>query len=71
MSSSFSRPVYFGDTVTCRLVITEVDDQRRARAKAKYYNQHGELVQEATLRGRLPSVDQARGPLAASVPEAA
>lgn len=66
MSSRFRRPVYFGDTVPCRLVITEVDDQGRARAEAKYYNQHGELVQEVTLRGHLPSVSE-RGLLAGMI----
>ncbi len=55
MNFRFRRPVYFGDTITCRLVITEVDGRGRARAEAVYHNQHGQLVQEAELLGYLPS----------------
>ncbi|MFH1035456.1 MAG: MaoC family dehydratase [Pseudomonadota bacterium] len=55
MNFRFRRPVYFGDTITCRLVISEVDDNGRALAQAVYRNQHGQVVQEAQLRGYLPA----------------
>jgi 3-hydroxybutyryl-CoA dehydratase len=60
MEFSFRRPVYFGDTITCRLVISEVDQRGRALAKAVYRNQHGQVVQEAQLKGHLPSQSQRR-----------
>ena len=60
MSFRFRRPVYFGDTVTCRLVITQVDQRGRARAEAVYTNQHGEVVQEATITGVLPDAQERR-----------
>ncbi|MBI4701108.1 MAG: MaoC family dehydratase [Deltaproteobacteria bacterium] len=56
MSFGFRRPVYFGDTITCRLTITELDEPTgRARAHVEYTNQHGERVLEAELAGYLPS----------------
>lgn len=55
MSFVFKRPVYFGDTITCRLTITDLDQQgRRLRASACCDNQHGVRVLEAELRGQLP-----------------
>ncbi|MEJ5375132.1 MAG: MaoC family dehydratase [bacterium] len=55
MSFRFLRPVYVGDTVTCYMEILEVDRKGRAKARASFTNQHGELVMEAELRGFLPS----------------
>ena len=55
MSFRFRRPVYPGDTVACRLVISEIDDRGRARAAAAFTNQHGEQVATAELTGYLPS----------------
>jgi acyl dehydratase len=54
MEFRFRRPVYFGDTVTCRLVITEVGAKGRAKAEATYTNQRGEVVVSARISGRLP-----------------
>ena len=55
MSFRFVRPVYAGDTITCRLTITEIDDDgRRASAAVSCRNQHGQPVVEATLQGHLP-----------------
>ena len=54
MNFRFKRPVYMGDTVTCTLTITEVDDNFRARAEAVLVNQDGEVVLTALLTGRLP-----------------
>jgi acyl dehydratase len=50
----FLRPVYFGDTVTCRLTITRIDEQGRADAEAVFTNQDGVTAAEASLTGRLP-----------------
>ena len=55
MSFRFRRPVYPGDTVACRLTITEIDARGRARATAAFTNQHGEQVATAELTGHLPT----------------
>jgi acyl dehydratase len=54
MSFRFMKPVYFGDTIECRLTITELDDRNRAKAEAIFKNQHGEIVIEAHLTGVVP-----------------
>jgi acyl dehydratase len=54
MEFRFLKPVHFGDTVTCRFTLTDVDERGRARASATFSNQHGTTVLEATLAGRLP-----------------
>jgi len=54
MDFRFKSPVYFGDTVTCALTITEIDTENRARAKAKFKNRQGTVVLEAKLSGILP-----------------
>ncbi len=54
MTFRFLKPVYFGDTITCRLTITDMDEKGRAKAEAVFTNQRGDRVQEATLTGRLP-----------------
>jgi acyl dehydratase len=56
----FVRPVYIGDTVTCRLNITTIDQVGRAEAEAVCTNQEGATVLEATLSGRLPGVPERR-----------
>lgn len=58
MNFRFLKPVYIGDTVTCELTITRVDEKGRAWAKALFMNQRGELVMEAELSGLLPSEDE-------------
>jgi acyl dehydratase len=58
MSFRFLKPVYFGDTVTCRLTITEVDDRGRAQAEAVFRNERGEIVLEATLSGIVPGAKE-------------
>lgn len=54
MSFSFKKPVYFGDTITCRFTLTSLDARQRAQADAVFSNQHGETVVEATVRGIVP-----------------
>ncbi|HNU92960.1 MAG TPA: MaoC family dehydratase [Spirochaetota bacterium] len=60
MTFKFLKPVYFGDTITCTLMITDVDGKNRARAIAEYVNQDGEKVIEGSLTGRLSDGDDAR-----------
>jgi len=55
MNFRFKKPVYFGDTVTCKLTITEIDVRNRARAIAEYKNEDGVLVLEAELEGIVPA----------------
>ena len=55
MNFRFKKPVYFGDTVTCRLTITEIDVRNRARAFAEYHNGAGAVVLEADLEGIVPA----------------
>lgn len=64
----FMKPVFFGDTVTCRFTLLEVDERGRAQARAVFSNQHGTTVIEAALRGRLPG-EAERAVLAAMVAE--
>lgn len=54
MEFKFLRPVYFDDTIQCRVSITEVDENGRAEADAEFTNQDGNLVGKVFLRGRLP-----------------
>ncbi len=64
----FVKPVFFGDTVTCRFTLLEIDERGRARASAVFSNQDGTTVIEASLTGRLPG-DAEREILAAMVAE--
>ena len=50
----FMKPVYFGDTITCRLTIDDIDEKGSAKATAVYQNQEGTIVLEAYLEGVLP-----------------
>ena len=54
MGFKFIKPVYFGDTVTCDLVVTAIGENLLARAEAVFINQHGETVLTGFLKGRLP-----------------
>jgi acyl dehydratase len=55
MNFRFKKPVYFGDTITCVLTITDIDDRNRARAVAEYKNEDGLLVLESDLEGIVPA----------------
>jgi 3-hydroxybutyryl-CoA dehydratase len=50
----FKKPVFFGDTITCRLTLLEISDTCWAKAKAVFTNQDGTEVLEAFLEGLLP-----------------
>lgn len=54
MNFKFIRPVYFGDTITCRMVIKKVDPSGRAAAEATFTNQEEEQVGYAHLTGIIP-----------------
>ena len=58
MNFRFKKPVYFGDTVTCKLTVTDIDDRNRARAIAEYKNEDGVLVLEADLEGIVPAAPE-------------
>ena len=60
MNFRFKQPVYFGETITCRFTITHIDECLRASAEAVYFNQDGNLVLEAELKGILPDADERR-----------
>ena len=66
MDFRFKKPVYFGDTVECKLTIFEIDEKGRSRAAAIYKNQDGVTVLEADLEGILPGAAE-REVLAAMV----
>ena len=50
----FKKPVYFGDTITCKITITGIEDSGRATTEAFFTNETGEQVCYACLTGRLP-----------------
>lgn len=54
MTFNFRHPVYFGDTITCNFVITDVDEKHRAKAEAVFTNDKGVIVLESVLTGILP-----------------
>jgi 3-hydroxybutyryl-CoA dehydratase len=60
MNFRFKKPVYFGDTITCRFTIDEIEDRHRAKGEAVFKNQRNEIVIEATLTGILPDVSARR-----------
>lgn len=54
MKFQFRKPVYIGQTISCSLTITRVDDRRRAEAVALFRNRDSAVVLEASLKGILP-----------------
>ena len=60
MNFRFKQPVYFDETITCRFTITDIDERRRARAEAVYFNPAGHVVLEAELEGILPDAAERR-----------
>jgi acyl dehydratase len=52
----FMKPVYFEDTITCRLTVDHIDEKSRAKATAVFQNQEGTTVLKAHLEGVLPGV---------------
>ena len=60
MDLRFIRPVYFGDTVTCRFEVTRIDGDNRAVASIVMTNQHGLSVLESELTGLVPGKTEQR-----------
>ena len=60
MNFRFKQPVYFGDTITCKFTITDIDERLRATAEAVYFNQEGDIVLMAELKGILPDTAERR-----------
>lgn len=54
MEFKFARPVYFKDTIQCKLTITKIEEKGRAEAKAVFTNQDKQQVGKAYMTGRLP-----------------
>ena len=54
MSFRFKGPVYVGETITCSLVITQIDENGRAKASARLTKENGTTVIEAELSGIVP-----------------
>lgn len=54
MQFRFLRPVFLGETVTCRVTLDEVDERGKATARAVITRQDGVAVVEASLSGYLP-----------------
>lgn len=57
MRFRFLHPVYFGDTIQCKITLTRLDANGRAEAEAEFTNQKGRLVARADMTGRLPLED--------------
>jgi acyl dehydratase len=54
MTFKYIKPVYFNDTVTCKVEIKKIEENGRAEAEAYFTNDTGQQVCYAALTGRLP-----------------
>ncbi len=54
MEFKFIKPVYFDDTIECRIKLTALDETGRAEAEGRFFNQHEDQVAWVRLKGRLP-----------------
>jgi len=54
MNFKFIKPVYFGDTITCSIMITKIEESGLAEAEAFFVNEVGDQVCYAYLTGRVP-----------------
>ena len=54
MNFKFIKPVYFGDTITCSITITKIEESGLSEAEAFFVNEIGEQVCYAYLTGRVP-----------------
>lgn len=68
MDFAFKKPVYFGDTVTCRWTFTEIENNGRSTARVEFRNQDETVVLTATVKGIIPGI-QERAILKAMVEE--
>jgi 3-hydroxybutyryl-CoA dehydratase len=58
MNFRFKGPVYVGETITCRWVITAIDQNGRAKASATITREDGAAVMEADISGIVPGVEE-------------
>jgi 3-hydroxybutyryl-CoA dehydratase len=54
MTFSFRKPVYFEDTITCELTITQIDARGVVQANVTFTNTDNAVVLEASVKGILP-----------------
>ena len=54
----FKKPVYFGDTITCTVILHDIDEKDRVKATAGFVNQHDIMVIEAVLEGVLAGQEE-------------
>lgn len=54
MNFKFKQPVYFGDTITCDFIITDIDERGRAAADTILTNAYGIIVVEGVITGIIP-----------------
>ena len=54
MNFKFLGPVYFNDTIKCRVTITQILEGGRAEAEAVFTNQDGKKIGLAAMTGRIP-----------------
>lgn len=57
MHFRFLNPVYFNDTIQCKITLTRLESNGRAEAEAEFTNQQGQRVALAAMTGRLPVED--------------
>ena len=55
MNFKFIKPVYFGDTITCKVTINNISENGKSEASALYVNQDGVVVIAASLTGFIPN----------------
>jgi acyl dehydratase len=55
---TFKRPVYFGDTITCTMTMSKIEENGWARARAVLVNQDDRVVLEFEGSGIPPGVDE-------------
>ena len=55
MSFAFRGAVFPGDTITCTVTITSVDERGWAQAEAVFTNQHGKVVVSGDMEGQVPT----------------
>ena len=58
MNFRFKGPVYVGETITCSLVITAIDQDGRAKASATITRADGVTVIEAEIHGIIPGIEE-------------
>lgn len=57
-NSRFLKPVFFGDTITAEVEITELLEKGRARLKTTVVNQDGVVVVDGTALVKLPKQEE-------------